>query len=322
MKTERRARVKNYLKTHFPKTVWLFSNLLRGNIRGLYDAFQRRERRCSFGSANPDKVFYVIRWDRQVSALMGLVVQVLGNIRYAEEKGWIPVVDFQHSDNWYLYDKGGKRGDFNTWERFFEPVSPYTLNEVYQSRHVVLGSTNMRLAVPSVEDLAKFGDAYCFWNKLSRKYLRPSAEVLAILEERIFPVVSPDLLAKSGIALKLRGTDYTTPPPGHYYQPSLEQVCKELMILCREAADRIIVLATEDPQIAKAIQTRFPQVVSISFPETSEMDRIEYGQNYLAELLTLSKCAYCVGGLNGGLAGILLFGEHLKEIKTWNLGKA
>ena len=111
---------------------------------------------------------------------MGLVVQVLGNIRYAEEKGWIPVVDFQHSDNWYLYDNSGRRGDFNTWERFFEPVSPYTLNEVYQSRYVVLGSTNMRLAVPSVEDLAKFGDAYCFWNKLSRKYLRPSAEVLAI----------------------------------------------------------------------------------------------------------------------------------------------
>ena len=122
----------------------------------------------------------MIRWDRQVSALMGLVVQVLGNNRYAEEKGWITVVDFQHSDNWYLYDNSGRRGDFNTWERFFEPVSPYTLNEVYQSRYVVLGSTNMRLAVPSVVDLAKFGDAYCFWNKLSRKYLRPSAEVLAI----------------------------------------------------------------------------------------------------------------------------------------------
>ena len=89
----------------------------------------------SFGKSNPDKTFYVIWRDCLGSGFFSNFTQVLSHILRAEELGMIPVVDFQHFRTLYNEDEP-VNGSYNPWEYYFHQVSPYTLEEVYQSRRV------------------------------------------------------------------------------------------------------------------------------------------------------------------------------------------
>ena len=104
-----------------------------------------RENKClmerkSFGELNKDKTFYVVRTDStQEWGIARAACMVLNNIEYAQERGWIPVVDYK---NYYLCNSQDEedRGKKNAWEEYFEqPDTAYSLEEVYHSRNVVLG---------------------------------------------------------------------------------------------------------------------------------------------------------------------------------------
>ena len=105
-----------------------------------------RERKRRFGSLNPDKTFYVIRGVASSSKFyIGVDLNLLANysyvishLLYAQEKEWIPVIDQQ---NYPVYntEEFPVNGTTNAWEYYWRQPDPgYTLEEVYQSRNVVL----------------------------------------------------------------------------------------------------------------------------------------------------------------------------------------
>lgn len=95
------------------------------------------ERKMSFGEKNEDKIFYVIRPRKNsVEGLMALLFYVIQQIGYAEKNNYIPVVDFKNYKTQYNI------ADENAWECFFEQISNYSLEEVYQSKNVVLSGIN------------------------------------------------------------------------------------------------------------------------------------------------------------------------------------
>lgn len=95
------------------------------------------ERKMSFGEKNEDKIFYVIRPRKNsVEGLMALLFYVIQQIGYAEKNNYIPVVDFKNYKTQYNI------ADENAWECFFEQISNYSLDEVYQSKNVVLSGIN------------------------------------------------------------------------------------------------------------------------------------------------------------------------------------
>ena len=124
---------------------------LRGAYHRLMYAWQGRERRCSFGDKNADITFYVIRGIDYMSKhytgvvalhLLAVHSYVLSHILYAREKGWTPVVDQEGDPTVSNREEFAVNGTYNPWEYFWRQPSPYTLEDVYVSRHVVLSRQN------------------------------------------------------------------------------------------------------------------------------------------------------------------------------------
>ena len=107
--------------------------------------WKNRELKKSFGNENPDKVFYVIRpvndksrfYTGPILNLFANYFYVVSHLFYAEQMGWIPVVD---QLNYPVYNSVDEmiNGTHNAWEYFFEQPSDYSLDEVYRSKNVVL----------------------------------------------------------------------------------------------------------------------------------------------------------------------------------------
>lgn len=285
-----------------------------------------RARSCTFGDKHPDKTFFVIRWDSYNSALMGLFVYVLSKIKYAKEKGWVPIVDFQNGKNCY-FNSETEVGLYNPWEKFFRQITPYTLDEVYQSNSVEMSSIDLQDLSPfNDEKIFELTDSYSQWKQLSDKYIRLSPEVTQLvkrLNEKFGETAN-------AIAVKVRGSDYINPPKGHCYQPSIETVIEAIYELQRKTGADKVFLATEDKNVEKEIVENFESEIIVV---TNELQNLQVkdnetesivaaGQRYLAELAFLAQCPYLIGGMNGGLIGIMLLAPDLKELKTWDLGKA
>lgn len=89
----------------------------------------------SFGTKNPDKIFYVIWCKNMGSGFFSNISHVLCHIKIAIDSGMIPVVDFKNFKTLYNEEKTINSTE-NAWEYYFNPVSPYNLDEVYESKNV------------------------------------------------------------------------------------------------------------------------------------------------------------------------------------------
>lgn len=313
------------LITKQPRKVCFFTKIqLRERLHQFKCQLKNRERKHRFGEKNPDKWFYVIRWNSQYSALMGLLSYVLGKIKYAEKKGYIPVVDFKNGKNYY-FKNDDEIGTCNIWEMFFEPVSPYSLEEVYQSKNVILGSMSLPRTRPTPASLLET-DSIIFdeWRRIIQKYIRPNKIVQNIIDA----IKEKNGYPHSFLAVKLRGTDYNPPPPGHYYQPDINQIIDAIRFAQDEIKTHKFFFSTEDILLSQKIKDEFKNdAIMISFEMIHERDEnrilissVETDQRYLAEIYFLSDSSYLIGGLNGGTLGIYLLSKEVPKLKTWNLG--
>lgn len=172
------------------KLLELYRNIVPQEVRRAYNIFfQQIKTKCQnrllmekkrFGDQNKDKTFYVIRTDStQEWGIATACIMVLNNIVYAERKGWIPVVDYKNCflsnclDEW-------ERGKRNAWEEYFEQPADYSLEEVYNSRHVVLGPLRGQpvgsLSWNDVNDM--YAERYSPYFEAAHKYIRLKPEIL------------------------------------------------------------------------------------------------------------------------------------------------
>ena len=301
---------------------WIFV-LLPQKVKLRFHQWKWREKKINCGDKNPDKCFYVIRWDADVNALMGLMNYVLGKIAYAERHGWLPVVDFKNGRNYY-FESEAEIGQFNVWEKFFRPITAYSLEEVYQSKYVVLGNISLESDSPNKNmDVLNLGNTYQKWRRLVDQYIAPSEAVKERLEQLNQQYGEP----YNKIAIKARGTDYFPPPKGHYVQPGATLLVEGIRELVNRTGCAHAVLATEDETLAEKIcgglesEMDIIRVKCSAVPKSGKVTKIEAGQQYLAELLYLAQAEFLVGGINGGLIGIMLMAKDLRAVKTWLLGK-
>ena len=92
----------------------------------------------SFGELNEDKIFYVI-WLDLGSGFFSNFSAVMCHLKIADSLGMIPVIDFKNCRTLYNV-RTPINNSSNAWEYYFQPVSGYTLAEVYSSKNVFFGS--------------------------------------------------------------------------------------------------------------------------------------------------------------------------------------
>ena len=161
------------------------------NFLFYYDIWEEREKKRCFGMLNPDKTFYVIRFDKDRFGLMTIWKFVLAHIDYARKMDYIPIVDLK---NYYslMIQNVDSIGKQNAWEYYFEQpdTGGYTLEEIYKSKNVILALKNVKLS----EDvrLVEFpmnDKEFQYWYDVSRYIpVKKEVELAALkLKEELFP---------------------------------------------------------------------------------------------------------------------------------------
>jgi uncharacterized protein YfkK (UPF0435 family) len=314
----------------------LFIRLNNRNIERFYSIydffFHHRElqKRVSYGKINPDKTFFVVRPRIDgIEGLMSLFMSAMENVYYAEQKGYIPVIDFQNYYTQYYVE--GK----NIWNYYFTQPSKYPIEEIRKSKNIILSGIahrNYELFNQSFNpnDLRKLHDF--IFSKIDF-----APEVYRLVEQELIGIN-----LKNTLGLYLRGTDYIQlKPSGHPVQPTVEQaIIKVDELIAKYRVDKIF-LVTEDERIYFEINKRYNNKCIIASFDSfisnySGKDYLskdkranfgglssqERGLIYLCKLVILSKCGYLIGGNTMGSWAACAFseGEYIEQY-IFDLGK-
>lgn len=296
-----------------------------------------RERHLSYGNKNPDVTYYVIGQDDMSCGLWWIVNKVLMHLAYADEMGYVPVIDYLNYRT--QYHNPNELGAINVWEKFFEQPCGITLDDIKECKNIILSD---HYPAPSTKYLMGNTDFYTDMDKRKyfttyfKKYIRLTGNAntyLEILRKKIIPQNSKVL------GVLCRGTDYTLKrPKGHPIQPRPEDVMDKAEVVMNEYKCDYIFLATEDADILNFFKHRFDQ--RLLYVEQKRVgredmrsvdkvmqanikintDRYKMGLDYLCATYILSKCECFIAGRCGGTKGVLLMTKGFEYEFIYDLG--
>lgn len=296
----------------------------------------------TFGDLNKDKTFYVIRTDNtQGWGVFSTYLFVLSNVKYAVEHGWIPVVDYK---NYFLVglQNKEKRGKENAWNYYFEDLVPgFPLEEVYQSRNVILGPLRGQpygsISWSNVTDV--YTPEFDIYFKLAVKYLRVQSALLEQVEseyQKLFP--------REGnvLGVGIRAAAYWGTVTGHKSWDrhpkgvSVERCMESIRIYLEKYSCDCFFLSCEDKYYVNTIQKQFgdkclcldrfranffddqgnPNDVENLRYEGAELGVTRRNKDYIKEIILLTRCQYFVKTKGGGnMASLFLKNERYKEME-------
>lgn len=300
----------------------------------IYDCFaypELKETYKTYGSKNSNITFYVIRpITNSNEGLMSLLLNVCRHIIYAEKNNYVPVVDFKNYKT--QYSDGSQR---NIWEDYFEQISNYSLEEVYESKNVILSGLSP-IREETFEPQVRFSDEQiALARSIISKYIHLKPHVIEIVDREYERISAVGL-----IGLYLRGTDYVgTKPIGHFVQPTFDDVKYDIDDILLNTQTHKVFLVTEDNNIYSEVRNYYNdklEIVSfdsfISEYNGNELlyksnsineiakNKYERGLYYLVKIIVLSKCNYLYGGNTCGSWAAVAFSQDSLVPKIYNLG--
>jgi hypothetical protein len=242
----------------------------------------------SYGKKNPNLTFYVIR--RSPGAgLFSNFIYVLNHLKIAERHNFIPVIDMENFPTIYN-EKGIVNGTKNSWLYYFEPISKYSLSEVYSSKNVILSKNRFY----NIFSHKIYNEKLLL--KLSKKII-----VKKNITDKANKFLSKMLVKKNKVlGVHYRGTSYKN-SANHPFPPTYSQLVKKMDHLIKMKKFDKIFFATEDKgmfdQILKKYKSKlifynsFRSVKDDAFKKyTRPNHRFKLGEEILIESLILSKC--------------------------------
>ena len=297
----------------------------------LYVQWKWRERKVSWGAENPDKTFLVIRRAQCKAGLFSLVMTNMGLVKYALDKGYIPVIDMQSERNTYLDEE--QVGRENSWEFYFEQPCGYSLKDISRSRNIILSSGLIGKNNFFPEDrMVKNPEEYRMWRNLFQRYFRVKKEVLEeaeALKRELFH-------GERVLGVLCRGTDYTnTRPKDHPIQPDIADVLDKVDEVLKQQKCSYVYLATEDDDIYAVFERQYGAKLKVlktrryhntgqeninDISAKSGESKYQLGRDYLMTILLLADCNCLVAGSAGGTYGALLMGKEYEYQYIFDLG--
>lgn len=285
-----------------------------------------REQKKSFGNKNPDKTFYVIRsvdCDSKlyIGARLNLMANyfyVVSHLFYAEKRGWIPIID---EKNYPVYNSIDKpiNGSYNAWEYYFVQPSPYSLEEVYQSKHVILSKRSWFGEYDMGYDPNQYSDPTIIemFSKIADRI--PLNEPTINVVEKIYKEYFNPKEKVLGVSYRYGGhaKDCYYQGDGHPMQLEAEELLEMAVQLMREWKMQKIFLTSDEQTIVEVFKKHFEDKI-IVLPRKrrkrgEETNLTRYKQlyaaenihettlGYLVEMELLSRCNALVGTITSGI---------------------
>ena len=297
----------------------------------LYVQWKWRERKVSWGAENPDKTFLVIRRAQCKAGLFSLVMTNMGLVKYALDKGYIPVIDMQSERNTYLDEE--QVGRENSWEFYFEQPCGYSLKDISRSRNIILSSGLIGKNNFFPEDrMVKNPEEYRMWRNLFQQYFHVKKEILEEAETLKRELFHGERI----LGVLCRGTDYTnTRPKDHPIQPETADVLVKVDEVLHKQKCSYVYLATEDNDIYEMFERQYGEKLKAlktrryhntgkeninDISAKSGESKYQLGRDYLLTILLLANCNCLVAGSAGGTYGALLMGKEYEYRYIFDLG--
>lgn len=96
-----------------------------------------KKRQRSFGEKNADREIVILDYACDDEGLGSIAKCAFAHFMWMTRSGYVPVMNLSKYPNQYLAAEGE-----NMWEYFFEPVTSVSVEEAYQSRHVIVAGEN------------------------------------------------------------------------------------------------------------------------------------------------------------------------------------
>ncbi len=291
-----------------------------------------KEQENNYGTLNPDKTFYVIREGTKENGLLSMYMRALQRCVYALDKGFVPFFD---GKTWPTQYNGGQ--DINSWELFFNQPTEVPLEEIYKSKNVILAGNNISDYNELTKQIAyaPYCDEHCV--SILYKICHENIFVKDCILQEVDSEYRDLFSDKTVLGVYMRGTDYTSlKPAGHYVQPDLNTVLKDIERYLKQFKIDMIFLVTEDDKIYHSVASfygekmisyndyRFTSYNGKDFLAGSkkEISVQEIGKIYLKKIMLLSRCDYLIGGItNGTQFALIMNNNQYKDKILYNLGK-
>ncbi len=297
-----------------------------------------REKWVSFGDKNPDKTFFVLRpyyymeqneFMTSASNLLFHYYRNLQHLSYAIQNGWIPVVDWQNYGPFAHGEDYPINGTTNCWEYFWNQPSEYTLEEVYQSKNVILSSRNsvdyglmpsnaitppFKNYAQGLAELCPKYDSLITLNDFTKEYIDRQQAQLFSSDERV-------------LGISVRGVSYGIKNlANHPKQPKIEALMKRIDKVLEEWKIDKIYFACELDTLVQIMKDKYGEKL-VSLPRlrynvqpTAEDNplyvpgqRYQTNLDYLTEMVLLSRCTCLMGGMSSGLRAAIIWNAGVYE---------
>jgi hypothetical protein len=257
----------------------------------------------SFGDENPDLIFYIIARSPG-SGFFSNLNYVLNHLKIAESLRVIPIVDMENFPTLYNEKYADLlppniRGITNSWEYYFKQVSPYTLDEVYESKFCIITDgiwpNNMTMSASSDPDLLR----------IYNKYIKLESQI----DSYISKFYKEKFKDNKVLGIHFRGQEMKT-AGSHPLPPTPEQIIGRAHKLIRDHQFNVIFVATEEQAYLDMLKSEFSDMICHTdyyrtydrnayamYPR--ENHRYLLGKEVLQDMILLSRCDHMLcGGSN------------------------
>ena len=274
----------------------------------------------SFGEKNPDKVFYVIRINFG-GGLFAIVLYVLSEIKYAKSINAIPIVDMENFINKYNEGKKIKK-TFNSWKYYFDDISKFTLDEIYDSKSVLINS-----GIPNERMPRHWKIDPDLYNNYFVKYIRINKEFIKMSDN--FSKIHFKNKKVLGVHFRGKGMNNT---PNHPFGPTPTQMFLKVdQYLSEKKFDKIF-LVTDQKNYLELFKKRYGNKVcfcntfrsntirAFHYKDARLNHRYKMGRNILLEMLLLSKLSalICSRSNVSQLASLISKNNNYEVFEIWN----
>lgn len=313
-------------------------------IKNFIYHLQTREKKRSFGLLNPDKTFYVIRsiddknrfYIGPRNNLLANYFYVLSHLHYAISNGWIPIVD---QLNYPVYNSVSFpiNGSKNAWEYYWQQPCSYTLNEIYNSKNVILSKQNWFSEFDMGYEVSNYYSKklISFYNYLMQQ-IPFNDETNKLIKQKMNGVLPIDKKVL-GVNYRFGGHSlkHFAVAEGHPIQPEIDSLVK---IVAEKMSDwniEHVFLASDTEEAIKAFSKNF-QDKFYFYKRIRDKESLKQGEynalfdadrinttsiDYLTEMCLLSKCDSLIGSINSGLRYAMIKNNNMySHVEVLNCG--
>lgn len=291
-----------------------------------------RERCVHNGKEHTGKTFYIIRRREVYTGLFSDFLIYVYQVKQALDRGYIPIIDMQTSENMYL--NKDEIGKVNAWEYYFKQPCGYSLEDIAYAENVIWGSGYTQECFPYLDAayLMDKNSDFKVYQKITKQYFHLNDEAQRLVDD--FYV--RELGGEKVVGVLCRGTDYTANrPSGHPIQPDVEAVFEKVDEVYGQYQCTKIFLGTEDEGIYAKFRERYQNKVVTNRQQfiayhgehaigklirENVRDLKEEGMEYLVTIALLSKCDCFVGGHTSGSVGVMLLNDTFAYQYLFRLG--